>query len=698
LAQIAGSLRQRNNMPKSIVYAARPDRLGGRLSAIVNAKRLADKFDLDLKVLWSKPKNAYPELMHPEAIFSQDFIDAHFLPVETTLGELKFTPMAKPAALQSRPAFVTRAAPDSASKFVPLVRRAKLGTMDGFEARIKLAENFGFTTREGAVALPFEDEKSAQLGFSETFSRLDFSDAFQVTMGRIDEKLADGQTYVGVHIRRGDVIRNQNTSEGFWYGQYVPDLVYFTALDEFTNSNARLIFFCDDNAVLDTFMERYPDAVSGTGFCAIDDQPALHVDLAEMYLLSRCARVLCPRSSAFSLVAADLSAAPHEPIEDLLSHNQMNQAIDGLVDQLNRGVEAFHSVGDFKQSLNALVSYYQRGLTDLSPIAIARIAREQQISTVTVMEMALVTALNTKEREPLVWLAQMVQNYPVPHVSALGDCFALLACGEDFVGEHEAAQRHLIWANWLNPESKVCSAITSVLAKPTGAFSNAAYVNEGAKLHLPVNKGLQFLTNGNRAEQFDKRTRHAHYVAGFIMMDWLEFLNPKTRKRVSSRSTLPHKLDANLSESLAALDQVFAKRSKPDLTRLQEQHAVHPDDPIIAKRLATGYFLLNEVPKGLNAMHVASDLAQNNPAFKAAYAVRLSEFGRDGEAIALFEELACLHQHWINDHPAVVTAHAQACFATKDYATAEALISRNLEVARSCKVSLTLHNQLQKFI
>lgn len=37
-------------MPKTKVFAVRPDRLGGRLSTIVNAKRLADMFDLNLQV------------------------------------------------------------------------------------------------------------------------------------------------------------------------------------------------------------------------------------------------------------------------------------------------------------------------------------------------------------------------------------------------------------------------------------------------------------------------------------------------------------------------------------------------------------------------------------------------------------------------------------------------------------------------
>tara|TARA_R110002096_G_scaffold22170_11_gene71627 strand:+ start:9120 stop:11174 length:2055 start_codon:yes stop_codon:yes gene_type:complete len=684
-------------MPKSTVYAVRPDRLGGRLSAIVNAKRLADMFDLDLQVFWSKPKNAYPELLTPEAIFSQDFIDAHFLPEDTVKGALVFTPILKPAT-RERPNVATLASAGKKTDFTPVLRSAALTNRADFKARIAAGEDFGFTTREGAIPLPFEDKKTAQRGFADAFLRLNFSDEFRATMAHIDTALIDGKTDIGVHIRRGDVIRNQNTSEGFWYGQFVPDVVYFQALDALNTPDTQLILFCDDTAVLKTFRARYPDALSGADICATNNKPALHVDMAEMYLLSRCARIVCPRSSAFSMTAADLSATVHEPVEDLLSAEQMGVAVDALVKQLNQGTVAFHSVGDFKQSLNALVSYYQRGLSTLSPIDIARIARDQSTTTVTVMEQALIATLNAGDLAPLSWLRDMVHSYAVPHVSALGDCFALLAYGAEVVGDKAQAEQDLTWANWLYPESQICGAITSVLAGNEGQFSTHAYASANAKLHFPIHRGLQFLTRGNHSDQFDGLWRHLNYTAGFIMMDWLEFINPKTRRRMLLRSALPRKLDAELYDSFQALDLVMTKRSKIGLEKLQELHAAHPDDPFVTKRLATAYLRMGEVDAGLDLMRTACDLASHDPAFKAAYAIRLVEFKRELDAMVVFRELAALGVDWIEAHPAVITSYAQACLVTKAYRQGFDLIARNLDVARSCKVSLTLHAQLKRYL
>ena len=655
-------------MSKTKVFAVRPDRLGGRLSAIVNAKRLSDMFDLDLQVFWSKPKNAYPELVTPEAIFSDTFIANHFMSEDTAQGSLKFTAIPKRSA--------------------PMARA-------DFTARIAAGEDFGFTTREGAVALPFEDQQAARVGFAKTFQNLDFSDAFRTTKDHIDDVLNDDLEYVAVHIRRGDVIRNPNTSEGFWHGQFVPDAIYFEALDTLIGSNVRFVLFCDDAAVLQTYQTRYETAVSAAKITGADGQPALHIDLAEMYLMSRCARILCPRSSAFSMVAADLSAIDREPVEDLLSPAQMRRAIGKLAQDIKIGVGAFHSEGDFKQSLNALMKYSAFTDPQMNVIDVATLAQNHGIATVHLLDASLKHTLDTGDLGPVSWLQPMVQTYEFHHVSALGEPFAALAYARVLAGERYEGLQCLGWANWFYPESQFVSYVSSILMGDGGAwFDGMGYDSLGLKSAIPPHKGLRFLGKGAFADAVDSPFHLKNHMAPVALMDWLEFVNPKTRRRLQMRSIMARDIVNSLPDDIAALNTVM--QSGGSLASLQ---AIAKDgDALAAKRLATGCFRVGECDAGLKALHMAVERSGDQPAYVAAYGVRLLEFGHTAKAVEVFDGLAEMGLTWTQQSPAVTYAHAQALSGEKAFVRSAQLIARNLDFSNSCLVSNTLRRQLQQYL
>ena len=660
-------------MPKTKVFAVRPDRLGGRLSAIVNAKRLADMFDLDLQVFWSKPKNAYPELVNPEHIFSTAFIDAHFLPEETPKGSLQFTPIPKKSA--------------------PITRAA-------FAARIAKGENFGFVTREGAVALPFEDLKSARVGFANAFQSLDFSPAFRVTMDHINGAVMDEYDYVAVHIRRGDVIRNKNTSEGFWHGQYVPDRIYFHALDALDTPDVRFVFFCDDAEVLAKYQARYTGALTAGEITDCADQPTLHADLAEMYLMSRCTRILGPRSSAFSMTAADLSGAICEPVEDLLRPEQMQQAVSELAQDIETGISAFHSVGDFKQALNALMKYHALVIPQMSLVDVVKSARKHDITTTHVLETTLRVVLTRGDLTPISWLETMVRQYDVHHVSALGESYAALAYAHTVQGNHTLAVRHLAWANWFYPESSFVSYLSSAIIGANGdaygCLSPEIYGQLRACSMVPLHKGLRFLQQGPLQAQVNNLGQMKNHVAPFMVMDWLEFVNPKTRRRLQMRTSVPDDVTATLPVDLAAFIDILQSGSTSGMATLQ--NAAKEDNPLALKRLATGFFRIGDSQAGLSSLRDAVAHSNGNAAYLAALGIRLLEHGFAKEAVDIFDQLGAQDGNWEWQNPSVTYAHAQALFGVKAFAKSAEIIQRNLDFAHSCAVSNTLKRQLQKYL
>lgn len=655
-------------MPKNKVFAVRPDRLGGRLSAIVNAKRMADMFDLDLQIFWSKPKNAYPELVTPEAIFSPAFIRDHFLPADTPQGSLKFNAIPK----KSRPM-----------------------TRDAFDAQIANGGDFGFTTREGAVPLPFEDVATARDAFAQAFQSLDFAPAFRTTMDQIDGALGGDVQYIGVHIRRGDVIRNPNTSEGFWHGQFVPDAIYFAALDDLYKSDVRFVFFCDDEAVLGTYLARYETAVGAAQMTGADGQPDLHIDLAEMYLMSRCARILCPQNSAYSTVAADLSAVIREPVEDLLTPAQMRIAINKLARDIKIGVEAFHSEGDYKQSLNALMKYCDFAHPKMDVIDVAKLAQAHGITTMHVLDAGLKHTLFTGDLEPVSWLGDMVQTYGFQHVSALGEPFAALAYANQLAGARDLALRHLAWAHWYYPESPFVSYVSSVLMRGGGAwFDGMGYDDLTLKSAIPPQKGFRRLSKRAFPDAVQSPFHLKNHIAPVALMDWLEFVNPKTRRKLQMKSIMVRDIVDSLPDGIAALNDVM--QSGGSLDRL---HAIAEDgDALSAKRLAVGCFRVGENDAGLGAMQIAVERSGNHPAFMAAYGVRLLEFGQPAKAVEIFDALSAMDVAWVQQNPTITHAHAQALADIKSYEKSAELIQRNLDFSHSCLLSHRLKRQMQQYL
>jgi tetratricopeptide (TPR) repeat protein len=655
-------------MPKTKVFAVRPDRLGGRLSAIVNAKRLADMFDLDLQVFWSKPKHAYPELVTPEDVFSEAFIADHFLPANTPKGALEFTPIPKKSIPCDRAKFAAQIADD----------------------------DVGFVTREGAVVLPFEDEHAARAGFAETFRSLDFSPAFRDTMDHIDTVVSGDCEHIAVHIRRGDVIRNENTSEGFWHGQYVPDAIYFQALNRLASKSVRFVFFCDDAEVLATYLARYQGGVAASELTQASGKPALHVDLAEMYLMSRCNRILGPRNSAYSTTAADLSGAICEPVEDLLNPAQMRRAVTKLAQDITTGVEAFHSVGDFKQSINALMNFHTHLRPKISVIDVAKLGHTHGIATPNLLESALKHAVATQDFDAVPMLEQMTREYPVRHVSALGESFAALAYAHVIQGNTVQGLRHLGWANWFYPESPFVSYLSSALIGADGVdlpcLGLDRYARYKARSLMPMQKGLRLLVGGPFASKINRIGHMKNHFAPFMVMDWLEFVNPKSRARLQMQSSLPRDLLAKIPDDFAPYDAAMRTGSPEAIASLQKR--AQTLDPMDLKRLASAYFRNRAHDQGLEVMREAFENSEGNAVYLAALGVRLLEFGRHQEAVDTFDKLDA---PWALENPSVTFAHAQALFGIKEFPKSAEIIQRNLDFANPCNLSGKLKRQLQQY-
>jgi hypothetical protein len=408
---------------------------------------------------------------------------------------------------------------------------------------------------------------------------------------------------------------------------------------------------------------------------------------------------LGPRSSAYSTTAADLSAAICEPVEDLLTSEQMRDAISQLARDVETGISAFHSVGDYKQSLNALMTHHKHAIPEMTIYDVARSSQKHGVTTTQLLEAALIHAVNSGDLSPVSWLEEMVQHYDVQRVSANGDSYAALAYAHFVQGNVKQFNDHLVWANWFYPESAFVSYITSALAGEAQAstpyLNPAVYADLKDASLVPPHKGMRFLQTGPLRKKMNKVGQLKNHFAPFMITDWLEFVNPKARKRMQMRSHVPRDLKASLGDNLSALAAVIQSATPSALTALQT-HA-QTGDPIALKRLATGYFRVGKNNAGLQAMQNAVSESDGDAAYLAALGVRLLEFGHSQDAVNAFEILREQKIDWATRNPSITYAHAQALFGIKEFTKSAEIIQRNLDFANSCLVSGTLHRQLQQY-
>ena len=81
-------------MTKGRIFAYRRDRLGGRLRSMVNAMRLAEWANSELRVHWPVGRYAQ-ELANPKEFFSDDFVD-EFIEMESIRHQITRAPRPKP--------------------------------------------------------------------------------------------------------------------------------------------------------------------------------------------------------------------------------------------------------------------------------------------------------------------------------------------------------------------------------------------------------------------------------------------------------------------------------------------------------------------------------------------------------------------------------------------------------------------------
>ncbi len=321
------------------IVADRRDRMGARLMVLANVFRICQDYDLPYGIYWSMNDSTSPELLAPETLFSQDFIDSCFLSNQEWLPKVK-------AATNLAPPF------------------NDLSSVDDLRRRLKEGEYFLCGNPFSVITLPWEDAAEVNKRFTNVLETIPFSALIKTQMKAIKAALK-GDSNVACHIRRGDIITNEIFIHKSWPRKYTPTVFYENVIEtELSQSHeTKILVFSDTQQELNNLSQRFP-ILTFNDIVEIEDLNSAQRDFLELYAMSQCDRIYAPEKSGFSNIAIEFGNGERITTPKHISLPQKRLAYNELVRRLENEPKRFLNHADLSQSIVFAVSYL-RSLGDI---------------------------------------------------------------------------------------------------------------------------------------------------------------------------------------------------------------------------------------------------------------------------------------------------------------------------------------------
>nr|WP_217354550.1 hypothetical protein [Ruegeria atlantica] len=286
--------------------------MGARLLMMLTCIRLAEDFGTTYRVNWFPQGADAPELDHPQELFSQEWMDEHFL-TPKEFGAL---------AQNALPiwSFQSDTSPDR------LIAHLNAG-------RSVLVEE-GFEV----LAFPWEDVEAIRPRYRDFIHRVGFTAEIREIMDCADAKLS-GQGVSAYHIRRGDILNGLPWKHTTWPAKIEPEELYEAHLEK--NADKKAIMFSDQPELVARFQTKFPKLMQMSDVADVFGMTRAKRDFLELYTMSRADQVIAPFISAFSMAAARISGQQRKVFREVLTEEEVNKANEDMIDRLRAGPEGF---------------------------------------------------------------------------------------------------------------------------------------------------------------------------------------------------------------------------------------------------------------------------------------------------------------------------------------------------------------------
>ena len=327
--------------PDLIVVARRPDGLGARLCAILNAWAIAGALGLEFRFVW--PRGADVQLREPRELFSDAFLDRFEIAASDCAGRAV------------RPAPTSLSLADAKQ----LCRTANAASMIDIGACFEV------------LAFADESADAAQARYRAGLSQLGWSRASQAILDSVSE-ISYSREYSAIHIRAGDIV------SGAWrqftpVDKYIPTPYVKFAIEKLSGTNRSPVVVVSDNDSYVSFLKSCFDIIRTPGdfVAGYTDLTDIQRAFADILVLSQARRVVAPRSSAFSRTAVNLGGRPALGVDDVMVQDDAQRRLrDGIA---QAGTECSHG----RRSLLArdicwYLDVFSDSLADGDQLALAR--------------------------------------------------------------------------------------------------------------------------------------------------------------------------------------------------------------------------------------------------------------------------------------------------------------------------------------
>lgn len=419
--------------PGGKVYAYRNDRLGARLVSMFNALRLARRFDVPFRLRWDTATDLDGFIMPAGDFFTADFLRDH------QAGDEEWA--------------------EATSKAIGLYYSG-ITDSEFVSGHLQTGGLVWVATCFSSFSLKGELSKDVEADLSQLWETFQFRADLGAARSKVLESVPANS--VAFHIRRGDILHDQTTSQKPWPGKYAIDEFYEAQLDLTITSGRAAILFSDDAPTLNRFLKTFPAATPAAQFVEEQGFTSPQVDFLELCVMSACSEVIAPAESAFSIAATVLGGGTRRKVAETLPPIARDIAAKKAIRRL-RKTDATDIPGKLGQDLNWLIDYLVKSERSVEAAAILEEHLKAGLDISFLYPLAIALNISSGKIDVAVELGQLAQAR-IPTVREdLGASLAMLALAHACCGQNSESRRVFEPVLWSMPDLPTVQFVLTAL-------------------------------------------------------------------------------------------------------------------------------------------------------------------------------------------------------------------------------------------